>query len=58
MNHDPRGTACGKRRDQTVNFSFRADVDAARRLVEIQYAGAVNSHRPTRTFCWFPPLRC
>ena len=40
---------------QPVDLGLRADVHAARRLVEHQHARAVASHFARTTFCWLPP---
>jgi hypothetical protein len=52
--HDDGETLAGKLGDQPVDFRLRADVDAARWLVQDQDlvgAGEANAIRP---FCWLP----
>ncbi len=47
--------ALGGSNQEPVDLRLRADVDAARRLVQQQHAGRVASHLPSTTFCWLPP---
>ena len=40
---------------ELVDVVLRADVHAARDVVEQQDSGSASSQRPIRTFCWLPP---